>query len=85
MQAVETTAFQGVVVMAGYLAAPDRNVAAMGITFNLCGLAFMASYGIAGAHTRRVAVCCRVAGAVCCKSSSGQLVLEYIIAPFRQL
>ena len=48
MIAVEAVAFQGLIIMAGYLAAPDRNVAAMGITFNLCGLAFMVSYGIAG-------------------------------------
>lgn len=49
MQSVELVAFQGMVVMAGYLAPPDTNVAAMGITFTLSGLAFMVNAGISGA------------------------------------
>lgn len=50
MQSVEQVAFQGMIVMAGYLAAPDTDVAAMGIAIMLSSLAFMANAGIAGAH-----------------------------------
>ena len=46
---VESVAFQGMIVMAGYLPSPDTDVAAMGITFALCGQAYVMSAGIAGA------------------------------------
>ena len=51
MQSVEQVAFQGMIVMAGYLTAPDTNVAAMGIALTLSGLALMVNSGIAGMHT----------------------------------
>ena len=53
MQSVEQVTFQGMIVMAGYLSAPDTNVAAMGIALTLSGLALMVNSGIAGTHACR--------------------------------
>lgn len=50
MQSVESIAFQGMIMLAGYLPSPDTSVAAMGITFTLCEIAFMVNAGVAGAR-----------------------------------
>ena len=42
--------------MSGYLPEPSTHVAAMGITFTLCGLVFSVEMGVAGAHHPTCAV-----------------------------
>ena len=49
MQTAETVAFEAMILMAGYLAEPSTHVAAMGITFTLCGLIFCIELGVASA------------------------------------
>lgn len=48
MTIAETIAFEGMILMSGYLPEPATHVAAMGITFTLCGLVFCIEMGVAG-------------------------------------
>ena len=57
MTIAETIAFEGMILMSGFLPEPATHVSAMGITFTICGLVFSVEMGVAGALATQPSSC----------------------------